>query len=84
MGMRANGRHSARVETVSAASAAQPVFSAVCQNPHRRQRVDSRRAHRDGHALYLPHPMNTEYLHGVPKRKKVKSCRISLTFREIV
>ena len=51
MGMRANGRHSARVETVSAASAAQPpahaaapggvpeppkhVFSAVCQNPDR-------------------------------------------------
>ena len=40
--------------------------------------------HRDGHALYLPAPMNQECLHGVPKRKKVKGCRISLTFREIV
>ena len=40
--------------------------------------------HRDGHALYLPEPMNQECLHGVPKRKKVKGCRISLTFREIV
>ena len=40
--------------------------------------------HRDGHVLYMPHPMNGEYLHGVPKRKKVQGCRISLTFREIV
>ena len=39
--------------------------------------------HRDGHALYLPAPMNQECLHGVPKRKRVKDCRISLTFREI-
>ena len=41
-------------------------------------------SHRDGHALYLPAPMNQECLHGVPKRKKVKGCRISLTFCEIV
>lgn len=39
--------------------------------------------HKDGHVLHMPHPMNSEYLHGVPKRKKVKDCRISLTFREI-
>ena len=39
--------------------------------------------HLDGHALYLPYPMNQECLHGVPKRKRVKDCRISLTFREI-
>ena len=39
--------------------------------------------HRDGHVLYLPYPMNQECLHGVPKRKRVKDCRISLTFREI-
>jgi alkylated DNA repair dioxygenase AlkB len=40
--------------------------------------------HRCGHALHLPSPMNSEYLHAVPKRKRVKACRISLTFREIV
>ncbi len=40
--------------------------------------------HRCGHALHLPSPMNREYLHAVPKRKRVKACRISLTFREIV
>ena len=40
--------------------------------------------HRDGHVLHMPHPMNSVYFHGVPKRKKVKDCRISLTFREIV
>jgi len=39
--------------------------------------------HRDGYVLYLPYPMNRECLHGVPKRKRVKDCRISLTFREI-
>ena len=39
--------------------------------------------HRDGHVLYMPYPMNQECLHGVPKRKKVNGCRISLTFREI-
>ena len=40
--------------------------------------------HKDGHVLHLPHPMNAEYLHAVPKRKKVTDCRISLTFREII
>ena len=35
-------------------------------------------------ALYMPFPMNQENLHGVPTRKKVKDCRISLTFREII
>ena len=40
--------------------------------------------HRDGHVLHMPHPMNSDYLHGVPKRKRVKGCRISLTCREIV
>ena len=40
--------------------------------------------HKNGHVLYLPHPMNQENLHGVPKRLRVKDCRISLTFREIV
>ena len=41
-------------------------------------------AHRNGQVIYLPHPLNQECLHSVPKRKKVKECRISLTFREIV
>ena len=40
--------------------------------------------HRNGYVLYLPHPMNQAHLHSVPKRKRVASCRISLTFREIV
>jgi hypothetical protein len=40
-------------------------------------------AHKDGHVLHLPFPMNHECLHGVPKRKRVTACRISLTFREI-
>ena len=40
--------------------------------------------HKNGQVLYLPAPMNAENLHGVPKRKKVNDCRISLTFREIV
>lgn len=39
--------------------------------------------HKNGMVLYLPHPMNHHYQHSVPKRKKVKGCRISLTFREI-
>ena len=41
-------------------------------------------SHRDGWVLHLPSPMNQEYLHAVPKRKRVKECRISLTFREIL
>eukprot|EP01052_Picozoa_sp_SAG31_P026244 SAG31_NODE_2365_length_5859_cov_22.319097_2_plen_117_part_00 len=40
--------------------------------------------HKNGQVLYLPAPMNAKKLHGVPKRKKVNDCRISLTFREIV
>jgi alkylated DNA repair dioxygenase AlkB len=40
--------------------------------------------HQDGWVIHMPHPMNQNYLHGVPKRKRVTDCRISLTFREIV
>eukprot|EP01052_Picozoa_sp_SAG31_P015442 SAG31_NODE_992_length_10517_cov_6.577942_6_plen_94_part_00 len=40
--------------------------------------------HKNGQVLYLAAPMNAENLHGVPKRKKVNECRVSLTFREIV
>ena len=40
--------------------------------------------HKPGHALYMPYPMNHKYTHSIPKRKRVKKCRISLTFREIV
>ena len=40
-------------------------------------------AHNDGWVLQVPHPMNQENLHAVPKRKRVKDCRISLTFRDI-
>jgi alkylated DNA repair dioxygenase AlkB len=40
--------------------------------------------HKDGWAIHLPSPMNQTHLHAVPKRKRVKGCRISLTFREIV
>ena len=39
--------------------------------------------HHAGVAIHLPHPMNQHNTHSVPKRKKVKACRISLTFREI-
>ena len=42
------------------------------------------RAHRDGHVMYLPHPMNSTHFHAVPNRKRVKACRISLTIRKIV
>ena len=31
----------------------------------------------------LPNEPSLRYLHSVPKRKKVRDCRISLTFREI-
>jgi len=41
-------------------------------------------AHRDGHVIYLPHPMNITDFNAVPKRKRVKACRISLILREIV
>ena len=40
--------------------------------------------HEDGCVIHLPHPMNAQYLHAVPKRKKVTQCRVSLTFRHIV
>ena len=40
--------------------------------------------HKNGEVIYLPCPMNQENFHSVPKRKKVKDCRISLTFREII
>ena len=40
--------------------------------------------HEDGLCIHMPHPMNDHYQHGVPKRKRVKGTRISLTFREIV
>ena len=40
--------------------------------------------HRPGYAIHMPYPMNQHNTHCVPKRKRVKDCRISLTFREIV
>ena len=40
-------------------------------------------AHKPGVIIYMPHPMNDCVTHGVPKRKKVRECRISLTFRQI-
>lgn len=40
--------------------------------------------HESGMIIYMPHPMNHHYLHGVPVRKKVNGTRISLTFREII
>ena len=39
--------------------------------------------HQNGSVIYMPYPMNHNYTHSVPKRKKIKNCRISLTFREI-
>ena len=40
--------------------------------------------HKQGSLIYMPYPMNHYCLHAVPKRKKVKGTRISLTFREVV
>ena len=40
-------------------------------------------AHTSGSVIELPHPMNNTWTHAVPKRKGVKTGRISLTFREI-
>ena len=40
--------------------------------------------HKNGSIIYMPYPLNQHYTHSVPKRKKVKQCRISLTFREII
>eukprot|EP01044_Picomonas_judraskeda_P033051 COSAG03_NODE_13059_length_518_cov_1.085919_2_plen_71_part_00 len=39
--------------------------------------------HEPGVAIYMPHPMNDHFTHGIPERKRVDECRISLTFREI-
>ena len=39
--------------------------------------------HKDGCVLHMPSPMNQDHLHSVPKRKRIKDCRISLTYREI-
>ena len=39
--------------------------------------------HEAGHVIYFPYPLNHHNTHSIPKRKRVKSCRISLTFREI-
>ena len=39
--------------------------------------------HKSGMVIYMPYPMNDYFLHAVPKRKKIKDTRISLTFREI-
>lgn len=41
-------------------------------------------SHTNGSVIHLPYPMNHNHLHSIPKRKKVKDTRISLTFREIV
>ena len=40
-------------------------------------------SHKNGMVIYMPYPMNDYFLHAVPKRKKIKDTRISLTFREI-
>jgi len=40
--------------------------------------------HKNGLCLYMPYPMNDNYMHGVPKRKKITETRISLTFRSII
>ena len=40
-------------------------------------------AHEPGVIIYMPHPMNDHFTHGIPTRKRVSECRISLTFREI-
>jgi|TARA_B110001469_G_C9502412_1_gene250792 alkylated DNA repair dioxygenase AlkB len=40
-------------------------------------------SHKQGLCIYMPFPMNDNYQHGVPKRKRVVGTRISLTFRQI-
>ena len=40
--------------------------------------------HEKGHIIYLPYPMNHNFFHAIPKRKKIKDARVSLTFREII
>ena len=39
--------------------------------------------HKNGSIIYMPYPLNQHHTHSVPKRKKIKEGRISLTFREI-
>ena len=43
----------------------------------------TKHVHTSGWVIELPHPMNDTWTHAVPKRKGVKTGRISLTFREI-
>tara|TARA_R110002072_G_scaffold14112_2_gene58944 strand:- start:1339 stop:1899 length:561 start_codon:yes stop_codon:yes gene_type:complete len=40
--------------------------------------------HTNGSIIYCPYPINHTHQHAIPKRLKVKECRISLTFREII
>ena len=40
--------------------------------------------HKNGMAINMGYPMNDFYHHGLPTRKKISECRISLTFREIM
>jgi alkylated DNA repair dioxygenase AlkB len=40
-------------------------------------------SHRAGSVIHLPHPLNQEFEHSVPKRLKITEPRISLTFREL-
>ena len=40
-------------------------------------------SHLEGYAIHMPFPLNNEFTHSVPKRKRSTGCRISLTFREI-
>jgi alkylated DNA repair dioxygenase AlkB len=39
--------------------------------------------HEPGYVIYMPDPMNSTHTHSVPKRRSLRDCRISLTFREI-
>ena len=41
-------------------------------------------AHCRGLCIHMKHPMNHTHTHAVPKRKRCKETRISLTFRHIV
>jgi len=40
--------------------------------------------HKNGMCIHMPYPLNHFYYHAIPKRKKIKDTRISLTFREII
>tara|TARA_R110002110_G_scaffold53349_2_gene154164 strand:+ start:98 stop:682 length:585 start_codon:yes stop_codon:yes gene_type:complete len=39
--------------------------------------------HKRGEVIHFKHPLNLHFRHGIPKRKRINDCRISLTFREI-